>query len=383
MKIAFTGGGTGGHFYPHIAVAERLRQIASENRLIEPKLYYLAPDPFDEKALFENNISFIRIPAGKTRRYFSLANITGFFTTLAGTVRAFFTLFSLVPDVIFSRGGFGSVPVVLAARLMNIPVVAHESDSKPGRATLLAAKWAERIAVTFDSSVPYFPEKVRGKIARTGIPVRELLAQPLAEGAAQELKLDPSAPTVLILGGSSGSVRINEIILAALPDLVGYANVIHQTGKGNFDDVSARSRVILKDVAERERYHAFPYLSEDSLRRAAGAAHIVVSRAGATAITEIALWRRPAILIPIPESVSHDQKTNAYAYARTGAAVVLEEENMTPHILVSEVKRITGSQEVAASMSAHAEGFANPNAARIVAEELIRIARTHDAPKGL
>lgn len=381
MKIAFTGGGTGGHFYPHIAVTESLRQIAEENRLIEPKLYYLAPDPFDEEALFANNIAFIRIPAGKTRRYFSLGNLTGIFTTLAGFIRAFFVLFRLVPDVVFSKGGYGSVPVVLAARIIGIPVVIHESDSKPGRATLLAAKFAKRIAVTFDSSVQYFPEKVRGNIARTGIPVRALVAHPLIEGAREELQLDPNAPTVLILGGSSGSVRINEIALAALPDLIAYGNVIHQTGKNNFFDVSSRSRVILKGTAHAERYHAFPYLTQESLRRAAGAAQIVVSRAGATTITEIALWKKPAILIPIPETISHDQKTNAYAYARTGAAVVLEEENMTPNILLSEVKRITRDQNIAAAMSAHAEGFANPNAAHVIAEELLRIARSHDAPK--
>jgi len=380
MKIAFTGGVTGGHFYPHIAVAEELRCIAAENHLLDPTLYYLAPTPFDEKALFENNIQYVRIPAGKTRRYFSLENFTGIFTTLYGTLRAFFTLFRMVPDVIFSKGGFGSVPVVLAARLMRIPVVAHESDSKPGRATLLAAKSAERIAITFDSSIQYFPKKVQGKIARTGIPVRARLMEPYAEGAAEKLSLDPTAPTVLILGGSSGSTRINEIILAALSDLVQYANLIHQTGKENFEDVSARSRVILKNVAEVARYRAFPYLTQESLRRAYTVADVIVSRAGATAITEISLAKKPAILIPIPEAVSHDQKTNAYSYARTGAAVVLEEENMTPHILVSEIRRITSNPEVAERMRQSAEGFANPHAARIIAEELIRIAHSHSNP---
>lgn len=379
MKIVFTAGGTGGHFTPLIAVAEAVRRISAENRLIEPQMYYLAPEPYDEQALFANNIAFIRIPAARMRRYFSLSNLVSPFVILGGTVRAFFVLFKLFPDVVFSRGSYGSVPVVLAARLLGIPVVVHESDSKPSRAVLFAAKFAKRIAVTFDSSIQQFPKKVQKNIARTGIPVREGVAQPLAEGAKQELGLDPSAPTVFVIGGSSGSKRINEMVLEGLLDLTAFANVIHQTGKDNFAEVDARAKVILHGNANAGRYHAFPYLTLESLRRAAGAADVVVSRAGSTAITEISLWRKPSILIPIPERISHDQRTNAYAYARTGAAVVLEEENMTPHILISEVKRIT-NPSVATAMGAAAQGFANPNAARLIAEELLRIALSHQQP---
>ncbi|HEY0010481.1 MAG TPA: UDP-N-acetylglucosamine--N-acetylmuramyl-(pentapeptide) pyrophosphoryl-undecaprenol N-acetylglucosamine transferase [Candidatus Paceibacterota bacterium] len=380
MKIVFAGSGTGGHFYPHIAVAEAIRKLASENRFMEPQLFFLAPDPYDAQALFENGIAHVRVPAGKLRRYFSFKNFTDAFLTFGGIIVAFFALFRIYPDVVFSRSGYASVPVVLAARILGIPVVVHESDSKPARATLLTARFAKRIAVTFESSIPYFPKKVRGNIARTGIPVRELITHPLSEGAAEELGLDRSVPTVLILGGSLGSQRINEIVLAALPEITAFANVIHQTGKANFDEVQARSRVILETAAHKERYHAFPFLTLESLRRAAGASHIVVSRAGATAITEISLWGRPAILIPIPESVSHDQRTNAYAYARTGAAEVLEEENMTPHILVSELKRLS-NPAVAGAMAKAAQGFANPDAARLIAEELLSIALAHGTAK--
>ena len=381
MKIVFAGGGTGGHFYPLIAVAEAVHRVASENRLIEPQLYYLAPEPYDADVLYSNNIAFVRVPAGKLRRYFSLKNVTDVFVTLGGLVRAFFILFRIYPDVVFSRSGFASVPVVLAARLLGIPVVVHESDSKPARATLLTAKFAKRIAVSYESSIQYFPAKVRDKIARTGIPVLEKVAMPLVEGAQQELGLDPAAPTVFILGGSSGSQRINEIVLEALSEMTAFANVIHQTGKANFDEVSKRAKVILEGGGVASRYHAFPFLNAESMRRAAGAAHVVVSRAGSTSITEISLWRRPAVLIPIPESISHDQRTNAYAYARTGAATVLEEENMTPHILLSEIKRLA-DPAVSKVMSAAAEGFANPNAARLIAEELYRIGLSHDVTPG-
>src|SRR3989344_360101 len=134
MTIAFTGGGSGGHFYPLIAIAEALKDLVRERHLIEPDLYYLAPNPFDEKALFENRIAHVRIPAGKMRRYASILNITDVFVTLVGIVSATLTLFCIYPDVVESKGGYASVPVVLAARLLRIPVIIHESDAKPGRA---------------------------------------------------------------------------------------------------------------------------------------------------------------------------------------------------------------------------------------------------------
>ena len=380
MKIVFTGGGTGGHFFPIIAVAEAVQDLAREQRLLAPSLYYVAPSPYDLQALFENSIEYVECPAGKMRRYFSLANFTDIFVTLWGTVRAFFILLNILPDVVFSKGGFASVPIVLAAHLLRIPIVIHESDSKPGKANLLAAKYAYRIAVTFDSSISLFPPKTQSKIARTGIPIRKALATTLPEGAAEELQLDTSVPTILILGGSSGSKRINEMVLQALPDLVPFANVIHQTGKDLFTETEGTAKVILEGNTDVGRYHAFPFLTRDALRQAAGAASLVVSRAGATSITEISLWHKPSILIPIPESISHDQKTNAYAYARTGAAVVLEEHNMTPHILASEARRILSDHALSAAMQAKSMTFANTDAARLIATELLRIGESHNPP---
>jgi len=379
MTIAFTGGGTGGHFYPIIAIAEAMRDLVREKRLVEPKLYYLAPTAFDEKALFENGITYIKIPAGKVRRYFSFQNITDMFVTLAGTLKAVFTLFRLYPDVVMGKGGYGSIPTILAARMLGIPVVIHESDAKPGRASLFAAKFAVKIAVSYDSAAALFPANVQNKIARTGIPIRKALMRTEAEGARQYLGLEHGIPTVLILGGSQGAVNINEIIISALPDLVEFANIIHQTGQANFKNVQAISQVVLTKNPHTDRYHPINYMNEMSLQRSAGVADIVVSRAGANSIAEIGLWKKPAILIPIPESVSHDQRTNAYAYARTGAAVVLEEENLTPHILVSEIKRITSDPELGKRMGAFAEGFTDPDAARVLASEILAIALSHES----
>lgn len=379
MKIVFTGGGTGGHFTPIIAIAEALSDLVREKHLIEPTLYYLAPNPYDEKALFENGIAYIRIPAGKIRRYASFRNITDSFTTIVGTVTALLTLFRIYPDVVVSKGGYASVPTVLAAHLLRIPILIHESDAKPGRANLLAAPWADKIAIAFDSAAAYFPKKVQKRIARTGIPIRKALMRIETEGARQYLGLEKDVPTIVILGGSQGAVKINEMVLSALPELVAFANVIHQTGSANFKNVGAVSQVVLAENPHAGRYHPFGYLDQTSMQRAAGVADLVISRAGATSIAEIGLWKKPAILIPIPESVSHDQRTNAYAYARTGAAIVLEEDNLSPHLFVAEVERILKDHDLSARMGAAAEGFTDPDAAGILAREVLAIALPHEA----
>ncbi len=378
MKVVFTGA-AGGHFYPLIAIAEALEEIVSERRLVSPQLFYLSDQPNDEQTLFASNLTFIKIPAGRMRRYFSLQNFTDLFVTLQGFFVALFTLFRLYPDVVVSKGSYASVPVVLAASLLRIPIIIHESDAEPGRANIFASTRATRIAVAYDSSIEFFPIKTRGKIARVGIPIRkQLRVLPQKAESVSALQLDTTVPTVLILGGSSGSLRINETIVDTLAGLVSFANVIHQTGKKHIDSVTSRSKVVLSGSEHSTRYHAYPYLSAEQLRTAAAAADVVVSRAGATSISEIALWGKPAILIPIPESVSHDQRTNAYAYAHTGAAAVIEEANLTSHVLLSEIRGIATNPEMASSMSAHAAGFSNPEAARIVAEEIVRIGLSHE-----
>ncbi len=379
MTIVFTGGGTGGHFYPIIAIAEALEDIVREKRLIAPMLYYLAPNSFDEKALFENGITYVHIPAGKMRRYASFRNVTDLFITALGIFSATITLFRLYPDVVVSKGGYGSMPTVIAARLLRIPVIIHESDAKPGRANLFAAKFATKIAISFESAASYFPKRVQNKIARTGIPIRKALMRVEVEGAQQYLKLETGIPTILVLGGSQGAMKINEMLLSSLSRLISFANIIHQTGQAHFTNVQAVASVVLGKEPHAERYHPVDYLSEVSLQRAAGVASIIVARAGANSIAEIGLWKKPAILIPIPESVSHDQRTNAYAYAKTGAAVVLDEENLTPHILTSEIERITNDPELAKKMGDSAEGFTDPDAARILATEVLAIALPHES----
>ncbi|HUX80992.1 MAG TPA: UDP-N-acetylglucosamine--N-acetylmuramyl-(pentapeptide) pyrophosphoryl-undecaprenol N-acetylglucosamine transferase [Candidatus Paceibacterota bacterium] len=379
MKIVFTGGGTGGHFYPIIAIAEALSDLVREERLLAPSLYYFAPTPFDEKALFENGIDYVYVPAGKVRRYFSFRNMTDATITFTGILKAIVSLFHIYPDVVVSKGGYASVPTVLAARLLRIPIIIHESDAKPGRANLLAAKFATKIAISFESAAAYFPKNAQGKIARTGIPIRKALMRVEAEGARQYLGLESTIPTILILGGSQGAVKINDIVLSALPDLVSFANIIHQTGRTNFKNVESVGKVVLAKSAHAERYHPINYLDQVSMQRAAGIATVVISRAGANSIAEIGLWKKPAILIPIPESVSHDQRTNAYTYAQTGAALVIDEENLTPHLFTAEIQRIVKDPALAKRMGEAAQDFTDQDAARVLAQEVLAIALPHQS----
>src|SRR3989344_4030187 len=194
MRIVFTGGGTGGHFYPVIAVAEALKEIVKERTIIEPELFFFGPSVFDERALFENGLTFVQTPAGKMRRYFSLLNIVDAVKTSIGIISTTLSLYRTYPDVVVSKGGFGSVPTVIAARILRIPLVIHDSDAMPGRATLMAARYAKKIAISYEEAYEHFPEAVREKIALTGNPVRAEIRSPAREGAHEFLELERTLP---------------------------------------------------------------------------------------------------------------------------------------------------------------------------------------------
>lgn len=377
MKIVFTAGGTGGHFYPIIAVAEEVLRIAKERKLVKPTLYYIASRPYDARLLYENEIIFRKSSAGKLRRYFSIGNFFDFFKTAAGVIRSLLHLFVIYPDVVFSKGGYDSVPTVFAARILRIPIFIHESDAIPGRANIWAAKFAYRIAISYPESAEYFKQKER--IAYVGNPVRRAVVMPAHHGAFEFLKLDSGIPTILILGGSQGAQRINDLVLTALPQLLERYQVIHQTGERNIKEMEATAAVILEKNPYKDRYKAFGYLNDLALRMSAGIADLIVSRAGSGSIFEIATWGKPSIIIPIPESVSRDQRKNAFAYARSGAAVVLEEENIAPHVLVSEINRLMENPSLREQMSKEAAQFKKPDAAKKIAEELVAVVLEHES----
>ncbi len=383
MKIVLTGGGSGGHFYPLIAVAQKIREIGQKEHLLDPELIYMAPTEYDRDVLFEQGITFMYAPAGKRRHYRSILNFFDRFKTAWGIFQTTIRLFFVFPDVIFSKGGYASVPVLFAARLFGIPVIIHESDSVPGRANMWAAQFAKRIAISYPEAAEAFKKvtDVKNKkatIALTGNPIRKELLVPAVEGAREFLDLEEGVPVVAVFGGSQGAQSVNEAIIEALPELLPLCYVIHQTGKEHINIVQESARTVTEGLAFKERYKPFPFLNVLAMRMVAGVADIVISRAGSGSIFEIAAWGTPSLIVPIPEDVSRDQRSNAFAYARHGSAVVIEQGNLSPHIIVSEITRLLNDTAERERMTAAAKEFARPDAAEKIAREVLDVALEHE-----
>lgn len=370
MIILLTGGGTGGHFYPTIAVARALRAIAEKEHIIKLDLFFADGAPFDPQLLTEENIRFIKIPSGKLPRFVSLHYLISPFRMIVGVVTAFWQLYTLMPDVVFSKGGYAAFPVLVAARILRIPVIVHESDVVPGKVNAWSAKWAARVAISFPQSAHYFKT---ANIALTGNPIRHQVIGGTTEEALETFALEEHIPVILVLGGSQGAERINEVVLDMLPEAVSHCQIIHQTGSRNIDEVQARASVIIGQNPLKHRYHAYSFLPEVDLRNASHIASLIIARAGAGSIFEAAAWRLPAILIPLPHAAQDHQRENAYAYARFGGCEVIEETNLTPHIVLSAIDKILNDPQKKATMQRAAQEFARLDAAERIAEEIIKI----------
>lgn len=376
MKIVCTGGGSGGHFYPLLAVAEAIQKEVLEKKLIGVQLFYMAPVPYNDALLFDTHVTFVKVPGGKLRRYRDVRNVFDIFLTAWGVFISVLKLFSIYPDVVFSKGGGVSVPVVTAARLLRIPVFIHESDSVPGRANVYASKFASRIAVSFAEASASFKGKEK-ILVHTGHPIRAELLSPQKTGAIEFLKLEKNIPTIFLTGGSQGAVMLNDALLDSLATILNKYQVIHQTGKANFNEVVARTNFTLANHPHKNRYKPFDYLNTLGMRMAAGAADIIITRGGSS-LFEIALWGVPAIVVPITDSNGDHQRKNAYAFARAGAGIVIEENNLNGHILFSEIDRILSNETLRKQMSDAGKSFARPDAAKTIAHELLQIALSHE-----
>lgn len=374
MKILLTGGGTGGHFYPLIAIAEKLIEEADRQKIIDLKLYYMSDKPYDKRMLFENKVTFVQIPCGKMRTYFSLNNFFDIFKTITGVFMGLISIFFIFPDVIISKGGYAAFPAVFAARFFRIPVIIHESDSFPGRLNIWTAKFAFHVAISWPEAVEYLP---KDKTALTGQPIRKEILQGEPNGAHSFFKLKSDLPVILVLGGSQGAQIINDNIVDVLPDLLSRYQIIHQTGINNINEVASRAKLLMDKNPNIERYVPVDFLNNLATRMAAGCADLIISRAG-SAIFEIASWGIPSIIIPITNSNGDHQRKNAFNYARVGACEVIEESNLTSHLLVSEIDKLLSSKEKLAQMKERALAFSNPDAALKIAKSAVDVALTHE-----
>lgn len=373
MKILFTGGETGGHFYPIIAIAEELNKKLDENQLSDTKMYYMSSTPYDERLLFENKLTFVGVASGKRRLGSSIKNFFDIFKTIGAVFLALWKVFSMYPDVVVGKGGHGSFPALFAARIFRIPVIIHESDTIPGRVNKWASKFATKIAISYPEAAKHFPKE---KTALTGNPIRKILMTPQKEGANEFFGLEENVPVILILGGSQGSQKINDAVVQTLSELVKNYQIIHQVGEANKEEVSSTADALLANSEFKSRYHLFGILDAQALIMSAGVAKFAITRAGST-LFELAVWGIPSIVVPIAISHGDHQRKNAFEYARSGAADVIEEQNLTPNILLSEINRLMEDEESYNKMKKSALGFAKLDAAEKIADQIVGVLVEH------
>ena len=325
-KIILTGGGTAGHVTPNIALMPRLRELGYE-------ISYIGSYKGIEKELIEKEgIPYYAISSGKLRRYFDLKNFTDPFRINHGVLQARRLIRRLKPDIIFSKGGFVSVPVVLAASREKVPVIIHESDMTPGLANKLSFPFASKVCCNFPETVKYLP---KDKAVLSGSPIRTQLLSGDPQRGKEFCSFDGSLPVLLIIGGSLGSVSVNNAVRRNLPALLSDFQIVHLCGKGNLDP----------SLEGTKGYVQFEFIREE-LPDLFAMADVVISRAGANAICELLALRKPSLLIPLPASASRgDQILNARSFAKQGYSEMLEEETLTDEKLLKTVHKLYTEKE--------------------------------------
>lgn len=325
-KIVLTGGGTAGHVTPNIALLPELKKQGYE-------IHYIGSyEGIESKLIPELDVSYYGIASGKLRRYIDLKNISDPFKVVKGLHQARVLLKQIKPDVVFSKGGFVSVPVVVAAKSRGIPCVIHESDMTPGLANKLCIPCASRVCTNFPETIKHLPAE---KAVLTGSPIREELFHGSRERGLSFCGFDKSRPVVLIIGGSLGAASVNTAVRSILPALLKEFQVIHLCGKDKIDT----------SLNGTKGYVQFEYIKEE-LSDLMAAADIMISRAGANAICEILALRKPNILIPLSAQASRgDQILNAASFEKAGYSIVIQEEDVTDDKLLNAVHQAYDKRE--------------------------------------
>ncbi len=354
-KLILTGGGTMGSVTPLLAVAEEIKKRASNCQFL-----WLGTRFGPERKIVETyGINFKSMPAGKLRRYLSGWNFFVPFQIFYGFCKAFFVILKFKPQIILSAGSFVSVPVIWAGWFLKVPVLVHQQDLRPGLANKLTAPFAKIVTITFEESLKYFPKAIL-----IGNPVRQEIFEGQKERAAEIFKLEKDLPTLLVLGGGTGALGLNKIVVEAVPELTNFCQIIHITG-GRLDDLSKFK--IEKIKKENSRYHLFDFLVEP-LKDAYAVADLVVSRAGMGTLTELAALGKPTILVPMPES---HQEDNAFYFKKSNAVYLLDQKKLTPEILIGVVKELINNKVELENLSKNIRSMMKPNAAITTAEKIL------------
>ena len=324
--IVMTGGGTAGHVTPNLALVPLLKEHGYD-------VAYIGSYNGIEKKLVEDaGITYYGISSGKLRRYFDWKNFTDPFRVIKGFSEANQLLKHLKPDVVFSKGGFVSVPVVMAAGRQHIPAIIHESDMTPGLANKLAIPFASKVCCNFPETLEYLPE---GKAVHTGSPIRKELFSGNREAGLSFTGFSADKPVILIMGGSIGSKFINNAVWESLDTLLERFQIVHLVGKGNINN----------ELVGRTGYQQYEFISEQ-LNDIFAMTDLMISRAGANSISEILALKIPNILIPLSAKASRgDQILNAESYKKQGFSTVLQEEELTSELLINSVEDVYGRRE--------------------------------------
>jgi UDP-N-acetylglucosamine--N-acetylmuramyl-(pentapeptide) pyrophosphoryl-undecaprenol N-acetylglucosamine transferase len=324
--IVLTGGGTAGHVTPNIALIPGLKELGYE-------ISYIGSYNGIEKSLIEaEGIPYYGISTGKLRRYIDPKNLSDPFRVVKGIFEARKLMKKIRPDIVFSKGGFVAVPVVLAAKHCKVPVIIHESDMTPGLANKICIPYASKVCCNFPETLSSLPE---GKAVVTGTPIRKELREGSAERGCSFTGLSQDKPVILVMGGSLGSVNVNNHVREALPELLKQYQVVHLCGKGNLDH----------SLDHTDGYRQYEYIKEE-LPDLFAMADLIISRAGANAICEISTLAIPNLLIPLSANASRgDQILNARSFEKQGYSEVIEEENLTKDTLLSAVQKLHDNRD--------------------------------------
>jgi len=354
---------------PIIAVAEQIKLLLSATGE-KHEFLFIGPESFFNEAVINFGMPVKKIRAYKLRRYWSVKTITEFINFPIGIIQSLWHVYWFMPDAVFAKGGYASFSVVFAAWVYRIPVIIHESDSVAGLANIISSKLANKVAIAYESAGAFFSPK---KIVFTGNPIRKEILEGNKEEAGEEFSLKKNGlPVIFVIGGSQGSQKINEILLQSVQGIIAKAQIIHQCGIENYEEI--REEIAGWSMPHLENYHVVPFLREN-IRDAYAASDIIVSRAGANSISEIVSVGKPSILIPLPTSASDHQLKNAYYFSSRGAAVMLEEENLTPNLLYDTIFGVLENKEKQMQMIRAARALAMPDAAKNIAEEIIKLGK--------
>src|SRR3989344_152840 len=382
MRIVLTGGGSGGHVMPFESIIEALRteHLKTKSTLpgfldpTELHIFFLGVTTPEITELFKRyDVPVQHVPSGKMRRYASALTIIDILFKLPiGIIVALWRMWRIMPDVVVSKGGYGSVPSVLAAYIYRIPILLHESDVVPGSANKSLMKFASAISIGFAVSKEYLP-KVARKLFLTGTPVRTIGQQYTKQSAKKTLGFPEHEPLLLVMGGSQGAKQINESLLAILPTIITKMCVLHITGTTQYEAVTKVASEILAHSPRKTLYKGVPYLGETMIS-ALVAADLAVARAGASSLAEIARLRIPSLLIPLADSANDHQRKNALAFEAAGAALILDPSNLSPHLLEQGILRLVSDIPLKETLAKNVQALDFPNAASDIAKLVFQLA---------